>query len=263
MSREFDVVVVGAGNAVAGAALAAAENAGPCRCATNAPEEESAGNTRFTAGGIRFAYDGVDDLKAIMPDLTEQEIETTISALLHRPVLRRHVPGHPVPNRSGIVRTTRDAVERHNEMDAEKGIRFVPIYGRQTFALMARSGSGWRHGIPGGGSPADQRWRRRKNGIEVRFGVRVLSWLYDGLKVDGVRVRHDGRISEIKAGAVVLACGGFGSQFRVAGHKNVGWDSVRGAGTRFNTETAYGWRLIIAHLRMGNWSGRCHACEWD
>ena len=77
MSREFDVVVVGAGNAAMCAALAAAEKGARVGVLECAPEEESAGNTRFTAGGIRFAYDGVDDLKAIMPDLTEQEIETT------------------------------------------------------------------------------------------------------------------------------------------------------------------------------------------
>ena len=34
---------------------------------TVAPEDEAGGNTRFTAGNIRFAYRGVDDLRALPP----------------------------------------------------------------------------------------------------------------------------------------------------------------------------------------------------
>ena len=74
---DYDVIVVGAGNAAMCAALAAREHGVSVAVLECAPEEESAGNTRFTAGGIRFAYDGVDDLKAIMPDLTEQELAVT------------------------------------------------------------------------------------------------------------------------------------------------------------------------------------------
>ena len=42
-----------------------------------APEAESGGNSRFTAGAIRLAYRGVEDLRAIMPDLAEPEIART------------------------------------------------------------------------------------------------------------------------------------------------------------------------------------------
>jgi tricarballylate dehydrogenase len=38
---------------------------------------ESGGNSRFTAGAIRFAYRGVDDLREIMPDLSQEEIDRT------------------------------------------------------------------------------------------------------------------------------------------------------------------------------------------
>ncbi len=40
-----------------------------------APKELMGGNSRFTAGAFRCVYDGVDDLKAIMPDLTAAEID--------------------------------------------------------------------------------------------------------------------------------------------------------------------------------------------
>ena len=68
--NDFDVVVVGAGNAACCAALAAAEEGARVLVLERAPRRESGGNSRFTAGAIRFAYEGVDDLIALMPDLT-------------------------------------------------------------------------------------------------------------------------------------------------------------------------------------------------
>src|ERR1700738_4764191 len=69
-----DVVVIGAGNAAFCAALAAAENGVSVLVLERAPEEEAGGNSRFTAGAFRCVYDGVDDLRALMPDLTDDEV---------------------------------------------------------------------------------------------------------------------------------------------------------------------------------------------
>src|SRR5580692_6960298 len=73
---EIDVIVVGAGNAALCAALAAAEAGARVLVLERAPEAESGGNSRFTAGAFRCVYDGVDDLRALMPDLTGQEISS-------------------------------------------------------------------------------------------------------------------------------------------------------------------------------------------
>src|SRR6266487_291490 len=74
---EADVIVVGAGNAAFCAALAAQEQGASVLMLEAAPEDESGGNSRFTAGSVRVVYNGVDDIKALVPDLTEQEIATT------------------------------------------------------------------------------------------------------------------------------------------------------------------------------------------
>ena len=75
--RETDVVVVGAGNAALTAALAAREQGAKGLVLERAPFDERGGNSRYTAGAIRFAYEGLDDLLKVMPDLNEEEIKNT------------------------------------------------------------------------------------------------------------------------------------------------------------------------------------------
>ena len=72
-----DVIVVGAGNAAFCAALAAQEQGATVLMLEAAPEDEFGGNSRFTAGSIRVVYNGVDDIKTLVPDLTPAEIEST------------------------------------------------------------------------------------------------------------------------------------------------------------------------------------------
>lgn len=62
-----DIVVVGAGNAALCAALAARETGAHVVVLESAPQPESGGNTRFTAGAMRVVYNGVDDLSAWRP----------------------------------------------------------------------------------------------------------------------------------------------------------------------------------------------------
>ena len=72
-----DVIVVGAGNAAFCAALAAREEGASVLMLEAAPEDESGGNSRFTAGSIRVVYNGVEDIRTLVPDLTDEEVRST------------------------------------------------------------------------------------------------------------------------------------------------------------------------------------------
>ena len=69
----YDVVVVGAGNAALSAAIAAKENCESVLVIEKAPEYFRGGNTYFTGGIIRFPFNGIDDIQAIIPDMSETE----------------------------------------------------------------------------------------------------------------------------------------------------------------------------------------------
>ncbi|MDE0001048.1 MAG: FAD-dependent oxidoreductase, partial [Rhodospirillaceae bacterium] len=71
------VLIIGGGNAALCAALAARENGTEVTVLERAPQDESGGNSRFTAGAFRCVYSGVDDLIKLMPDLTDDEIAMT------------------------------------------------------------------------------------------------------------------------------------------------------------------------------------------
>src|SRR6266700_6129956 len=71
------VVVIGAGNAGLCAALAAREAGARVLVLEAAPAGERGGNSRFTAGAMRVPYRGIEDLRELIPDLTETEIAET------------------------------------------------------------------------------------------------------------------------------------------------------------------------------------------
>ena len=81
MNNEFhyetDVVIIGAGNAAMCAAISARENGARTIVLEKAPEKEKGGNTTYTHGSIRFAYNNNDEIKQIIPDLEEEDFKIT------------------------------------------------------------------------------------------------------------------------------------------------------------------------------------------
>src|SRR5215831_18825860 len=69
----YDVIVVGAGNAGLTAALAARQLETRVLLLDKCPKAVRGGNTRFSGGGFRFTYSGLDDIRPMLPGLTDEE----------------------------------------------------------------------------------------------------------------------------------------------------------------------------------------------
>jgi len=66
VSDQYDVIILGAGNAALCAAIAALEKGANVLALEKAPEYFRGGNTYFTGGIIRCAYNGIEDIKKLI-----------------------------------------------------------------------------------------------------------------------------------------------------------------------------------------------------
>lgn len=263
-----DVVIVGAGNAAFCAAVAAREQGASVIMLECASEDEAGGNTRFTAGAIRFAYEGVEDLKALMPDLTDAEIENTDFGTYTEDQFFDDM------GRITEYRTDPDLCELLVCQSKptimwmmEKGIRFIPIFGRQAFKVDGRFKfwGGLTVETSGGGPGLVEAWSKiaEREGIDIRYSCRALELLHGDNGVYGVRVKQSKMTFDIKSRAVVLAAGGFqaNTEWR-ARYLGPGWDLAKVRGSRFNTGDGIRMALEIGANSFGQWSGS-HAVGWD
>src|SRR3984885_10082687 len=209
---EYDVIVVGGGNAAFCAALAAQEAGASVVMLEAAPEDEAGGNSRFTAGSMRIVYNGVDDIRMLVPDLTHQELATSDFGTYTQDQffddMARVTQYRANPDLVELLVTRSFATANWMR---EKGVRFVPIYGRQAFKIDGKFkfwGGLTLETIGGGPGLVDMLTASgKKNGIEIRYSTRATDLVYDGSRVSGVRFKHGEETGELKARAVVLASG--------------------------------------------------------
>jgi tricarballylate dehydrogenase len=264
---EYDVVVVGKGNAALCAALSARDQGVKVAVLEAAPEEESGGNSRFAGGVMRFAYDTVDDLKRVT-DLSDEEIANSDFGTNTREEFLDKL------YQLTSYRTDADLSEIlvNNSLDTmvwlrSKGARFVPNWGRQSAVVNGKRKlfGNMPIEVSGGGAGLVQYLdaAARKASIEVFYDTRVMSLLYDGIRVGGVRAQQAGKVVEFRAKSVVLACGGFEANPEMrARYLGPGWELAKVRGTRFNVGDGITMALGIGAAPYGNWSG-CHATGWD
>jgi tricarballylate dehydrogenase len=265
---DCDVAVIGAGNAALCAALAARESGASVVVFERAPEAEMGGNTRFTAGAIRCVYDGLDDLRAYMPDLSEEEIAisdfgTYTAEQYFDDMFRVTQYRCDADLVEVMVRQSRETMLWMRD----QGVRFVPIYGRQAYKIDGRFTfyGGLTVESAGGGPGLIEALMGavERAGIEVVYGAAVKSLVYDDVNVVGVNVKQGASMRRVNAKSVILACGGFEAnpEWRTR-YLGPGWEIAKVRGTRFNTGDGIRMALDIGAAPYGNWSG-CHAVGWD
>ena len=269
MADEYDVIVVGAGNAALSAALAAKEICGSVLVVEKAPEYFRGGNTYFTGGIIRFAFDGIEDIKTVIPDMSPTE-EASVDVGSYTQTqfyddMMRVTQGLSDPDLAQILVSQSLPTMKWLQ---EKGVTFVLSYGRQAF----KDGDKYRfwggllvEAVGAGKGLSDQQFEASgRAGIEVRYSTQGLSLLQDEKgNISGLRVQGPDGLEDIRGRTVVLASGGFEANAEMrCRYLGPGWELVKVRGIPYNTGDGIRMALDVGAQAHGHWSS-CHAVAWD
>src|SRR5579871_2242419 len=265
----YDVVVVGAGNAALCAALAAHEEGAGVLVLEKAPKHLRGGNSAFTGGGFRFAYNDLNDVRKLLPDLSDAEaggIEVgSYPQSQYYDDLQRVTEGNTDPEMAETL--VSDSFPTMQWLE-QTGMRWVLMYGRQAYRVGDKLrfwGGLIVEAIGGGQGLSDQLFglcERRE--IDVRYDTKAVSLIQDDQgAITGLRIRGPEGFSNVNAKAVVLAAGGFEAnpEWRTR-YLGAGWEFAKVRGTRYNTGDGIKMALDAGAQPFGNWSG-CHAVAWD
>ncbi|KAK7728746.1 hypothetical protein SLS53_009374 [Cytospora paraplurivora] len=277
-SQQWDVIVVGGGNAGFSSAISAAERLSEqgvmprVLLIDKCPPSWAGGNSYFTAGAFRCVHDGLSDVLPMVNNVNPQLAEkidldpyTQEDFLddLHRVTDGRY-------DRDLGRMLVGDSKETIRWL-SKHGVRFQLSFNRQAYKI------GDRHKFWGGlclktqdggkGLVEDLFSATAKLGVVVKYDTAAksiqadpTSGAFKSLRV----VSRDGSTSEITAKAIILAAGGFEANPRMrAQYLGHGWDLGHVRGTPYNTGEVL--EISIRDLgarQAGHWSG-CHSVAWD
>jgi tricarballylate dehydrogenase len=269
VSNEYDVIIVGAGNAALCAAIAAREKGASVLALEKAPEYFRGGNTYFTGGIIRCAYNGIEDIKQLIPDLTPEE-EATVEVGRYTEDefyddLMRVTEGLADPELAQIFVSESFPTLKWLQ---EHGVRFVLAFGRQAFKRDEKYyfwGGLLVEAVGAGKGLSDQQFEvAERLGVEMRYDTKGVRLLQDNTgRVIGVTAKGPDGFVDLHAKSVILACGGFESNAEMrTRYLGQGWELAKVRGIPYNTGDGIRMALDIGAQPYGHWSG-CHAVAWD
>jgi tricarballylate dehydrogenase len=266
-ASDFDVIVVGGGNAALCAAICASDEGARVLLLERAPEEERGGNSSFTEGLMRCVYSGAEDIRALSPDLTEEEMKSDFGAYTEENYfddMARITQSRTDPDLCEIL--VRNSLATMHWMK-DKGVRWLPQFGRQSFKIGGKYtfwGGATLAAWGGGRGLVDTLYKAAgKAGVQVYYKAWVRELLHSDSGVHGVTARVNGVTRDIRADCVILACGGFeaNAEWR-SRHLGKGWDLAKVRGSKFNTGDGLDMALRIGAQPCGHWSG-CHSVGWE
>ena len=263
----YDVVVIGAGNAALSAALSAKDNgAEKVLVLEKASLKEKGGNSRYTNGAYRFAYDGFSDLKKVIPNLKNSNSidygKYSVADFLRD--MNKVTQGKTDKKLSKTL--TSKSFETIHWL-SKKGLKFTPIKGRQSFKVngIMKYWGGLTLEVDGQGEKLIESMLKitKKNKIDIQYDTAAVDLIYEDNIVKGVEVISKNKPKTILAKSIILACGGFESSSEMrTRYLGPGWEMAKVRGTKHNTGDGLTMALKIGASPFGNWSG-CHAVFHD
>jgi tricarballylate dehydrogenase len=265
----YDVIVVGAGNAALAAAVSAKENgAEKVVVLEKAPREMRGGNTHWSGGVLRFAFDDPREIGALLPGV-EDEFENFFDGISpyteadYHGDLMRVTAGRTDPVLSRLLVSHSQGTVRW--MKETGGVKMEPAISLS--AVKKGNVMVWARGLvvraAHEGVGLSRSWfaTAERLGIEIRYGAAARDLVVDDDTgaVVGVKVRDDDGMRVVHGKAVVLGCGGFEANVQMRTQHIgplVGAAKVRG--TPHNQGDGLRMAMAIGAMPWGQWSG-CHA----
>jgi tricarballylate dehydrogenase len=267
--KNYDVVVVGAGNAALLAALSAHETGAKVLVLEKAPRELRGGNSYFTGAGFRFSY-RAEDAPQLLSDVPESEREAIewegytddqyygdimdisegrIDPELATLVVKESLPTIKWMKSQGLQWEFR----REDAMALKNGKIYVGS--RVPWFRVKNRGVGLVNALFA---------ILEKKGIPISYGTKAVRLLQDKKgRVCGVTVKHRDGFQDVEARSIVLACGGFeANQEMRLKYLGSEWETIPIRGTRFNTGDGLRMGLDVGARPAGHWGG-CHAAQVD
>ena len=257
------------GNAACAAAYAARQAGASVLVLEKAPEQKKGGNSWFSASAqFRHVHNGLEDERRLIPRVSRFELARTslvpYTADDFYNDLMRASRGRADPQLAELLVTeSYDALR----WMAEAGIAFTILYP----SFQVRGQYRWSHGqnfihARECGKEMIATWYEilQRAGVEVLFDAPAVGLSVDATgRVSGVMAETPGGGREIRAGAAVLACGGFEADPALrAQWLGPGWDLAKVRGTKYNTGDGLRMALAIGAQPWGHFSG-AHAVSVD
>lgn len=266
LPENTDVIVIGAGNAALCAALAAAENGANVTVLEIAPEHKKGGNTTYTHGSVRFAYENGEAVKALLPTMTDEEFASTEFGSYTKEqffddlcTMSNYRTDYDLA--SLMTKKSYETVQ----WLTEHGIKWMPIYGRQAYKQNGKFrfwGGMVIESVGGGQGLVDSlHIEAQRLGVKILYDTAAIDLISSSRVIEGVRVRHAGQERIISCQSVIIASGGF--------HANVamrtqflgpGWDAVHTRGCKYNVGDGLRMAMSLGAKTVGNWSGAHAVC---
>ena len=262
------VIVVGSGNAALCAGIAALEEGADTLILERATAEEAGGNSRYTAGAMRFAYQNDVDLLPLLSDPQDERLRATEFGSY--PVekftadLEGFNDGEPLNflQKTLVARSYETMVWLHDH-----NIQFDPIYSRQSFCKDDKyifwGGLTLEARGEGVGLVDAELQEFSRLGGAIQYQADCVELLTHEAGVTGIRCLTPAGQRDFECDAIVLGCGGFEANASLRRHYlGEEWVRAKVRGSRHNTGAGIEMALACGAAMYGRMDG-CHAVPMD
>ena len=266
---KYDIVVVGAGNAALCAAIAAAEQSVSVLVLERAPKQARGGNSYFTDGAIRFAYKNLDQIREILPELTEtRAAQCDLGSYTEENYLETLINLTQGKIDRDLAQTLVSSSYQTIQWMHQQGVKFALLDRNQAFKSEGRYhfwGGLILKAVGRGVGLIESLFARALDlGIEVWYETRAIGLIKNTQgQISGIKIKRGQKTFTLETAAVILASGGFEANTLMRkSYLGPLWEKVVVRGTRYNTGDGIQIAKQVGAQPFGDWSG-CHAITTD